>query len=133
MMFHMRFNTLKHEVVINHNRKWGARRIKFSFYSGGGFRWTKREISAQIGTLLFKQTVTLGTRWEYEITLNEDLEDAISYINIKFGDDTFTKASVIITNGTPDWRELMKQRIEMNRHLKLDVKLDEGAECCLIL
>ncbi|KAF9329123.1 hypothetical protein BGZ91_000693 [Linnemannia elongata] len=102
-------------------------------YAGGGFRWTKVDVSVQIGTLLFKKTINLGTEWTFSLTLNENLEDAITSINVQFGDYTFKKGKLTIGKGTPESRHSLKQRMERNADMGIKYDIDDGEGCCIIL
>lgn len=112
---------------------FGSKQCKMFVYSGGGFRWTKIDISIQVGTMLFAQTVNLGTEWKFDLTLNENFEDAITYINVQFGDYTFSKGKLTIGKDTPETQQLLKQRMERNAHLQIQYTINTGEECCLIL
>ncbi|KAF9957330.1 hypothetical protein BGZ72_001925 [Mortierella alpina] len=127
----LKFQTMKHLATFQGD--FGSRSCKLGIYSGGGFRWTKVDVSIQIGTMLFNQTVKLGNEWTYDLTLNENFEDAITYLSIKFGDFTFDKAEFYIGKGAPEVQQTLKQRIERNAHLQIKTSINTGDECCLIL
>ncbi|KAF9997723.1 hypothetical protein BGZ79_008563 [Entomortierella chlamydospora] len=111
----------------------GSKLCSLFIYSGGGFRWTKVDVSIQVGTTLYTQTVNKGVEWTTSITLNEKFEDAVSYINVKFGDYTFSKGDFTISKATPEDQQLLKQNADRNAHLKFKYNVYTGDECCLIL
>lgn len=110
-----------------------SRACELFLYSGGGFRWTKIDVSVQIGTMLVKKTINLGTEWTFSLILNENLEDAITNINVQFGDYTFSKGKFTIGKGTPESRQMLKQKMERNAHLGMKYTIDDGEGCCIIL
>ncbi|KAF9946811.1 hypothetical protein BGZ70_003020 [Mortierella alpina] len=126
----IKFQTMKHLATFQGD--YGSRSCKLGIYSGGGLRWTKKDVSIQIGTMLFNQTVKLGNEWTYDLVLNENFEDAITYISVKFGDYTFDKAEFYIGKAESQIQQTLKQRIERNAHLQIKTSINTG-ECCLIL
>ncbi|KAG0311432.1 hypothetical protein BGZ99_010172 [Dissophora globulifera] len=131
---------MKSAILFHHTPKYdatlkgefGSELCELIIYAGGGFRWTKIDVSIQIGTTLFKKTVNLGTKFTFQLVLNEKFEDAITYINVQFGDYTFKKATHFIGTGPSEYQQLLKERMERNTHLKTEFAISTG-ECCLIL